>query len=260
MSAPVTFPPAAEAAPAEAVGPGGAVVAAVLVVLAAAAVVGDLPVVVRAPLTLLAVVATAARLVRHRGRGGLDALLVGVGGSLVALALTGMVLGLSPAGLHPGTWAVALQVVALVCLLVSLLRPPTHALPAEDAVGAVAGDARRAVLRHAPWVLAAAAVTVVALVVAVRSTTAGEDTPVQMSIASLSGTQAVVVVSAEEATGALELRTDPGDGSAVSYPVLSVPAGGSVSTTVVVPTTGRVVVTVSNPGQVRPLRTLVVNR
>jgi len=241
------------------VGPGGAIVAALLVVLAAAGVLADVPTAVRAPLTLLAAVATAARLARHRGRGGLDALLVGTGGTLVVLALTGVLLGLSPVGLHPGTWAVALQVVALVGLAVSLVRPPRYAVREDDDDRAGAGR-RGALLRLAPWVLAAAAVTVVALVVAVRSTSAGEDTPVQMSLASLTGTQAVVVVSAEEATGGLELRTDPGDGSAVTYPLLSVPAGGSIATTVVVPTTGRVVVTVSNPGQVRPLRTLVVNR
>jgi len=244
---------------------GGAVAAAVLVVLAAVGVLVDLPVAARATLSLLAVAATAARLASHRRRGGLDALLVATGGSLVVLALTGMVLGLSPAGLHPGTWAVSLGVLALVALAVSVLRPPVVPARLADAAreghrDGTAGPARRDLLRQAPWALAAAAVTVVALVVAVRSTSAGEDTPVQMSLASLSGTQAVVVVSAEEATGGLELRTDPGDGSAVTYPLLRVPAGGSVATTVVVPTTGRIVVTVSNPGQVRPLRTLVVNR
>jgi len=236
-------------------------VAAVLVVLAAVAVLTDLPVAVRASLSLLAVAATAARLASHRRRGGLDALLVATGGSLVVLALTGMLLGLSPVGLHPATWAVALGLLALGALAASLLRPPAATPHPRDAAEVPAqAPGRRDLLRQAPWVLAAAAVTVVALVVAVRSTSAGEDTPVQMSLASLSRTQAVVVVSAEEATGGLELRTDPGDGSAVTYPLLSVPAGGSIATTIVVPTTGRVVVTVSNPGQVRPLRTLVVNR
>ena len=272
MSAPAAAPPATGAPTATGTaGITGAVLAAVLVVLAAAAVVADLPTGVRAPLSLLAIAATAARLARHRRRGLLDAVLVGVGGSLVVLALTGMVLGLTPAGLHPGTWAVALAVLALAGLAVSAVRPPATALleaPLRDRFagdvtsddGTSGGAGRRTLLRTAPWAAAALAVSVVALVVAVRSTDAGEVTPVQMSLASLAGTQAVVVVSAEEATGGLELRTDPGDGSAVTYPLLSVPAGGSVSTTVVVPTTGRIVVTVSNPGQVRPLRTLVVNR
>ncbi|NAZ83643.1 hypothetical protein GTR02_17665 [Kineococcus sp. R8] len=278
MSAPtIEAPPA----PAGTVRPPGAVLAAVLVVLAAAGVLIDLPATVRAPLTLLAVAATATRLSRHRRRGGLDALLVAVGGSLVVIALTGMLLGLSPAGLHPGSWALALAVLALVALAVSALRPPALAPqeePARDAVrpgadpsdavgsgavrspGDVGDERRRALLRTAPWAAVAVAVTVVALVVSVRSTSEGEVTPVQMSLAGLSGTQAVVVVSAQEATGPLELRTDPGDGSAVTYPLFSVPADGTVSTTVVVPSTGRVVVTISNPGQVRPLRTLVVNR
>lgn len=222
------------------------------------------PTAVRAPVVLLAVGATAARLARHRGRSGLDTALVAVGGALVVLVLVGLVLGVA-VGLSPVNWVVGLTVPGLLALAASALRPPRPADPADAAPDEDGGrdggrPARRSVLLVAPWVAASVAVTVVALGLSLRGATDAEQAPVQMSFASLEGAEAVVVVSADETTGPLELRTDPGDGSAVTYPLFTVPAGGAVSTAVVVPTTGKVTVTVNNPGQDRPLRTLVVNR
>jgi hypothetical protein len=235
--------------------------AVVLVVAAVVAVLLDGPTWLRSVLVLAATAATAAQLVR-RGwrRSTLDRVLTAVGGALVVLVLVGMVLGVSGIGLRAGTWAVGLGVLALVGLLVSALTPGREREASVEAAPVAEGSLRRAVLRTSPWVLAAVAVTVVALVVAVRSVDENSTSPVQMSLVSLDGAQAVVEVSSEEAAGPLELRTDPGDGSAVTYPLFSVPEGGTVRTTVVVPVQGKVVVTVSNPGQVQPLRTLVVNR
>lgn len=248
--------------------------AVVLLLASVVLVLTDAPAPVRAPVVLLAVGATAVRLARHRRRGGLDTALVAVGGSLVVLVLLGLVLGIA-VGLSPVTWVVGLTVPALLALTASALRPPrpadadaTDADP-DDATDATDASApqevqgrpgRRSALLAAPWVAASVAVTVVALGLSLRGAADAEQAPVQMSFASVQGAEAVVVVSADDTTGPLELRTDPGDGSAVTYPLFTVPAGGAVSTTVVVPTTGKVVVTVNNPGQSRPLRTLVVNR
>lgn len=237
--------------------------AAVLVVLAVLAVLADAPTWVRSTLVPLAAVGTAAQLVRGgRRRAPLERVLTAAGGTLVALVLVGVALGATPVGLRPATWALALGLLALVGLAVSAATARTGRVrgtePVTDPVGP--GSLGRAVLLTSPWVAAAAAVTVLALVVSVRSVDGESASPVQMSFASLDGAQAVVAVTASRATGPLELRTDPGDGSAVTYPLFSVPEGGTVETTVVVPVQGRVVVTVSNPGQVQPLRTLVVNR
>src|SRR5712671_2508826 len=54
---------------------------------------------VAAPLSTLAAAVTVERLVRHRGRGLLDAVLVGSGGLLVTLILLGLLLDLLPGGL-----------------------------------------------------------------------------------------------------------------------------------------------------------------
>lgn len=244
---------------------GEVLAAAVLLLASVVLVLADAPAAVRAPVVLLAVGLTAARLARHRRAGGLDAALVAVGGSLVVLVLAGLALGIA-VGLSPVTWVVGLTVPALLALTASALRPPRPAdAPAEPADAPVAQDVearpgRRSALLVAPWIAASVAVTVVALGLSLRSADDAERAPVQMSFASVEGAEAVVVVSADDTTGPLELRTDPGDGSAVTYPLFTVPAGGAVSTTVVVPTSGKVTVTVNNPGQSRPLRTLVVNR
>lgn len=241
--------------------PAGTVVAAVLVVAAVVAVLLDTPTWVRTPLVLLAALASTSRFVRSGWRSSvLDRVLTGVGGVLVALVLVGILLGVSGIGLRADTWAVGLGALALVGLGVSALTGGREREPDPETAPVAAGSLRRATLRTSPWVLAAAVVVVAALVVSVRSVTGSSTAPVQMSLVSLDGAQAVVEVSSGDATGPLELSTDPGDGSVVTYPLFSVPEGGTVRTTVVVPVQGKVVVTVSNPGQVEPLRTLVVNR
>ncbi|PRY15983.1 hypothetical protein [Kineococcus rhizosphaerae] len=235
--------------------------AGVLVVAAVAAVLLDAPVAVRAPLVLLAAVATAVPLAGWGWRRSVvDRVLAGVGGVLVALVLVGVALGVSGVGLRPRTWAIGLGATALLALGVRAVGAGRAHEPSSPPAPRAEGSVRRAVLRTSPWALAAVVVVVAALVVSVRSVQDSSTPPLQMSLASLDGAEAVVEVSSGDATGPLELRTDPGDGSVVTYPLLSVPAGGTVRTTVVVPVRGRVLVTVNNPGQVQPLRTLVVNR
>lgn len=232
-----------------------------LVVAAVGAVLLDAPTWLRTTLVLLAALTTTIRVVRGGWRRSVvDRVLVAVGGLLVVLVLVGIVLGVSGIGLRADTWAVGLGALAIVALGVSVLTSGGEREPAPEPAPVADGAWGRAALRTSPWAVAAALVVVAALVVSVRSVDDNSTPPVQMSLVSLTGAQAVVEVSSGEATGPLELRTDPGDGSAVTYPLFSVPEGGTVRTTVVVPVQGKVVVTVSNPGQVQPLRTLVVSR
>ena len=219
------------------------------VLVVAAAVAGVLlpaPVGLRAALTLAALAAVAARLAASRGRGAADGVLVGVGGALVALVLTGLLLDLAGVPLAPRGWAVALGVLGLVCAVI-----PLPARTAEPV-------AWRAQLRHAPWALACAAVAVVAISASVRSADSVDVAPVALSLAGTGGGHAEVLVASEKATGPLELRADNGSGSSLSYPLFSLPAGGSRTADVLLPSKGRTTITISNPGQSQPLRTLIV--
>lgn len=236
-----------------------------LVLAAVVAVVAGAGSWLRVPLVALAVAATSWQAVRRGWRRPLvERVLTAVGAVLVGLVLTGIVLGFAGPGLRPVTWAVGLGVVAVGVLAWSVTGRRTERAAAAAEPTRVEqtgpGSLPAAVLRTTPWALAAVVVTVAAVLVSVRSVDTANVPPLQVSLASLDGARAVVAVSADEEVGPLELRTDPGDGSAVTYPLFSVARGETVRTDVVVPLDGRVLITVSNPGQVQPLRTLVVNR
>ena len=222
---------------------------AVLVVAAAVAVLLSAPVALRTTLVALAAAAVAARLAARRGRGAADAVLVAVGGVLVLLVLTGLGLDLVGVPLARRGWAVALGVLGLLAALAPL--------PARATTG-TARPRPAAVLRQAPWALACAAVVAVALTSSVRSAGSVDVAPVALSVGPARDGHVAVVVSTEQATGLLELRADNGSGTALSYPLFQLGAGGSRTTDVLLPADGRTTITVNNPGQAQPLRTVVV--
>lgn len=229
--------------------PADLILRAVLVVVAVAGVLLDTPVPVRTALSAAAVAAVTQRLATRRGHGSADAALVGAGALLAVLVVTGLLLDLAHVALRPDSWAVALGLFALVALAADRRagQPAPRTRPA-----------RAELLRIAPWVVATAAVLLFAVTLAVRSTSAADGAPVQLSLASLQGTSAQIVVSADTGTGPLELRSDSG-GSTLSYPLFRLKPGSSRTTDVIVPR-GRTIITVSNPGQSQPLRSLVVDR
>ncbi len=205
-------------------------------------------------LVLVALALTTERLVRRRGRGGLDALLVGLGGVVVTFVLVGLLLGATPIGLSAHAWSVALAAVALFGLAIAALS----ARPAR----AEAGEPRRRlveVLRMLPWAAASLAVIAIAVTTSVNAVAPTETAPLQMSFGTVQGTNVEVVVTSTALTGPLELRSSL-DGTEVSYPLFSIDANGMHSTTVALPATGRFVVTLSYPDQSQPLRSLTLDR
>lgn len=228
--------------------------AALAVGVAVAAVLLRAPTVVATVLCLAAVTAVTARLAGRRGRGPADTVLVGVGGVLVAVVLTGLALDLVGVPLERRGWAVALGVLGLVGAVAPLPARPASSGPAEPA----SPQAGRPLLRQLPWALACMAVAAVAITSSVQSAGSVDVAPVALSLGQVGGGHARVVVESERATGLLELRTDSGAGATLSYPLFRLAAGGSLVTDVLLPAAGRTTITVSNPGQSQPLRSLIV--
>lgn len=225
----------------------GAVIAATLV-----AALLDAPQAFVSLLVAVGLLAVAVQLGRLRSRGALDTLLVAAGGILVTLVLVGLVLGSTPLGLSPRTWSIALALVSLLGLAVAGRRPR----PARPTVTlAFAAPALRAL----PWLAASVAVVVVAVTMSLDAIGPTEAPPVQMSFGSVNGPSVQVVVTSATGTMPLEMRT-ASDGNEVSYPLFTVEGGGSRTTTLSLPATGRTVITLNYPDQIQPLRSLTLDR
>lgn len=240
---------------------------AVLVLAAAAAVLLDAPVWATTVLSLAATTAVGQRLASRRGRGLPDAVLVGIGGVLVVLVVTGFSLDVVGVPLRSTGWALALGALGLVALAAPSRGTGPHQTgprqtEPQDAGSSDARGPRRGgeLLRVLPWGVASVAMLVLALSLSVRSTDSVAAAPVQLSLGELAPATAEVVVASDVDTGLLELRADPGTGATLSYPLFRLEAGGSRTTQVVLAVSGRTVITISNPGQSRPLRSLVVDR
>lgn len=229
---------------------------AVLTVVTVVLILVGAPSAVLAPLVLVTTLAVGERLVRMRGQsaasarsGPIDAVLVGTGGLLVTLVLLGLLLDLIGVGLHPWSWAVSLGVLALVGLALSSRRPaPPSVRPS------------RALLLKAPWAVAAVAVAVIAISVSVHATDGADVPPAQMSLGRTNGSSVQVVVSSGSTIGPLELRTTSPNGTTLSYPLFTVRAKGSVTTALTLPAKGRYTITLNNPNQSEPLRSLILDR
>lgn len=244
--------------------------AAALVLATLLAVLADAPAPAPGLLALAAVAAAGHLLVRRRRRGGLDALLVGVGGSLVGLVFTGMLLALTGVGLRPVTWAVGVAALATVCLVIDVVidrvmsarQPTATSTPTSTATSTERGRSRPrwpALLRALPWVVASVVALAVAVGGSVRSLSAADQPPLAMSLSRVDGTDVQVVVRTGEAVGPLELRSTSG-GTDVSYPLFDVGEDGSRTLTLSLPLHGRFTITLNNPDQTQPLRTLILDR
>lgn len=210
------------------------------------------PTAVTGGLLLAGLVLVGERLVRLRRLGGLDGLLLLVGGLLVTLILVGLVLGATPIGLRSGTWVPGLALVAALGIALSWRHPRPEPTAYDRGM-------RLAVVRTLPWLAASLVVVAVAVTMSVRSVAPTEAAPVQMSLGAVTGTKVEVLVTASRAVGPLEMRTSIG-GTDLSYPLFTVAAGGSVTTTLALSKKGRYVITLNYPDQAQPLRTLTLDR
>ena len=109
-------------------------------------------------LTATAVLVTIERLVRHRGRGMLDAALVGAGGLVTVLGLLGLAVNYLPGGITRTSWSVGLVLIGIGGLTAAgIAREDAPASPFRPLLS-------RTSLPVALWSVAAVAVLTAALV------------------------------------------------------------------------------------------------
>lgn len=242
--------------------------AAVLLAAAAATLLGG-PTWLRVALWVLAALAVGQRVARARAAGAargtlvertVDPVLVAVGACLAVLVLLGYVLEAVAVPLATTGWTVAVVAAGLVTL--ALTR--AHAAPAPAAAAhpatAPAPARRRPAVVTAAWSVVALALVGAAFAVAVAGARETGTPPLALSLRDLQRTSVQVVVAAPGDVGPLEVRTDAGEASTLTYPPLTVVDGRSASTRVLLPPKGKVSISVYNAGQAEPLRTVIVDR
>lgn len=202
------------------------------------------------PAALLAVVAVSERVARHRRRGGMDALIIGIVGPLVALLFLGLVLNLLPGGITRVSWSIGAGIVGLAALACCLGRPvPPPVVPRGMPVP------RGTLL----WGSAAAVIALGALAVSVNSSRSLDGAPVQLSQTTVDGVTRVLVTAGSDA-GPFVLRSDNAGSQSVVRRQFSMKAGQTVSVPVLVPDGARVTVTLTNPSQTQAVRSVVLDR
>jgi hypothetical protein len=212
-------------------------------------------------------------LVRLRGRGALDEVLVGAAGVLIALALLGLVLEVVPGGLSRMSWGIGCGVLLLAGIGLTqrwegTRRHPTPAARTFDG-DPLRVERRRRTLREAPWFVAAAAVLAVAVVVATQAARQSERRPLALSVVDTRADGTVeFAVSAGPQAGRFTLTVRTG-----TQAVASAAAGTTAITTepfhldrfttvhrsVLVPADRDATVTLQRVGATNALRTLTLD-
>ena len=206
----------------------------VAVLLAALAASLVAPVWLSAPLVAVAVLAVAERLIRRRGRGTLDALLVGVAAVGGTLILLGLALNLLPGGLSKLSWTVGVAVTGTAAVLSTARHPlPRSVFPAA--------------LRRVPdttWVFSAAAVVVLGVAVALsaRVVNQADVPPLQIAGTPTAPGQVLLTVSSGTAESGLSVVTHSGATRAVAASGLTVGPGRTASVPLSTPESGRLLV------------------
>jgi hypothetical protein len=189
------------------------------------------------------------RVVRHRGRGLLDAVLVGSGGWIVALGLLGFVLNLLPGGVSRTGWAFGGGVLLVIALAWCRRKPvPRSPLVRLEPLLSLA---------TAGYALVVAGIVAAALLLAVRSTDQVQIPPLQMS-ASTVGTQSEISISSGTEVGPLDLIMHTQAGDVLAAGSITVGPGRAVSVTVTPPAGQSTTIQLIHPGQTVPLREVIV--
>jgi hypothetical protein len=235
--------------------------------LPAAAVVAllrDAPQALTGGLALAGLALATERLVRLRATSLGDRVLVGVGGAMVVVVLTGMLMGSTDIGLGPTSWVVAVAVLSVAGLVVAAVVPGRDTT-VTTASGAVPdGRAhRRTTLLLLPWLAAAVVVAVVSVNLSSTSLTAADEAPVEMTFGKINGRKVHVVLTSSAAVGPFSVIAK-GKGRAKGQkfrsPLLVVAENGTTTTRLSLPRTGRFVISLNYPDQSQPLRTLILDR
>ncbi len=169
---------------------------------------------VAAPVVILAAAVLLDRLVRHRGRGVLDAALFGLTGAVLVCVGLGLVLNLLPVGLTRSSWIIGLALVGVLALALSARYP----LPPS---------AFRPLLRQIPdtsWVFAFGAIVVIVLSIALsaRVTRNADTPPLQMSASAVVDGHTSVTLSSGTSFDRMSLVVTTSNSSQVVVADLSV--------------------------------------
>ncbi len=149
-----------------------------------------------------AVVVVTERLVRHRRRGLLDAVLVGSGGATSAVGLLAFGLAASPLGFTPVTLLAAVGLLGLVALALCVGRPR----PPSPVRSYLSGMRPVATLGTAAVVVTSLGLIGGALGLTVVSTDAAQTPPLAMA-AIVDGSRVTVKVTAGTLTGPLNVQS-----------------------------------------------------
>ena len=206
-------------------------------------------------LVVVASVAVAESLTRHRQLGWVDSLLVGTAGLLVVLVLAGLLLNLLPSGLTSVSWAVAAQSLAFAIVIWGWQRGPSTVFSRAT----LTRLRRRSLLRDGSLYLAAVVVAVVAIAISVHATDVANRPPVQLSsLQPAPAGQAVVEVSGGPRSGRYELVADDGTAAPRQYGPFTLADGANVRIPIALTGSVRTVVTLRAVDTTRILRSLVL--
>lgn len=190
-------------------------------------------------LVAVTMLVVAERLVRRRGRGALDAMLVGLAGICGTLILLGLVLNLLPGGLTRLSWTVGAAVAGAAALLATSLLVSSRERLTSSPFGAI--------LRRIPdttWIFTAAAVVVLGVAVALSARVVHQVDvpPLQIAGTTTSPGQVLLTVSSGTAESGLSVITHTGAARTVAGSGLTVGPGRNATVTLSAPASGRVVV------------------
>ncbi|RKS71302.1 hypothetical protein CLV35_3098 [Motilibacter peucedani] len=202
------------------------------------------------PAVVLAAVVVAERVARHRRRGRLDATIAAIAGPVVCLIGLGFVLDVVPGGITRTSWALGAGVLALAALALCARRP----VPPPVWAGTSFGSPTAVV-----WGGVTVALVATALGISVESARRLEEPPVQLSLKTSGGVTRALVSAGGDA-GPFVLRAESGSRATVLSGSFSLEAGQTMSFPVLVQGGARTVVTLSNPSQDQPVRSVVLDR
>jgi hypothetical protein len=224
----------------------------VLLILAAtAAIVLEAPAWARAPLAILALLATLQFCLRRFGRRSpVDRVLVSVGAVVVGLGLLGLALNLLPWGLSPLGWGVTVAIAELAALSAASFIPPgieprPFRMPRIRPAGVI-------------WGVLIAAVLAGALGWAVGSFNDTHSSPLALSGVP-SGSSLKVTISSAQSGGTYDLIRSTGTGSTVIASDLKVAPDAPATVTVRMHAGVRETIELVKTGETKPLRELILD-